>query len=91
MTAPSMHACIPAQLPPAWAPHGGHPPPSLPPSLPPLSAAVQEMLAMVPQPVQAVLMCYPITDETEAAAKKGGQGGAPHRDVPQSPHASVAP
>ena len=46
---------------------------------------------MVPQPVQAVLMCYPITDETEAAAKKGGQGGAPHRDVPQSPHASVAP
>ena len=40
---------------------------------------------MVPQPVQAVLMCYPITDETEAAAKKGGQGGAPHGGVPQSP------
>lgn len=31
----------------------------------------EEMLAMVPQPVQAVILCYPITDDTEAAAKQG--------------------
>jgi hypothetical protein len=31
----------------------------------------QELLAMVPQPVKAVIMCYPITDATEAAAAAG--------------------
>ena len=35
--------------------------------------AYQEMLGMVPQPVLAVLMCYPITAETEAEAKRGGE------------------
>lgn len=34
----------------------------------------EEMLAMIPQPVQAVIMCYPITDSTEAAAKQGMKG-----------------
>lgn len=36
---------------------------------------VQELLAMVPQPVVAVVMCYPITDESDALAKTGVFGG----------------
>lgn len=36
-----------------------------------MTLALQELLAMVPQPVLAVLMCYPITDDTEAAAEAG--------------------
>ncbi|KAF5837710.1 peptidase C12, ubiquitin carboxyl-terminal hydrolase [Dunaliella salina] len=30
----------------------------------------EELLAMVPKPVHAVILCYPITPETEAAAKQ---------------------
>lgn len=32
----------------------------------------QELLAMVPQPVLAVILCYPITSDSDAAAEKGG-------------------
>eukprot|EP00983_Pelagomonas_calceolata_P051149 1142285-Pelagomonas_calceolata.AAC.7 len=31
----------------------------------------EELLTMVPKPVHAVILCYPITPETEAAAKQG--------------------
>ncbi len=37
----------------------------------PLCALSQDLLAMVPQPVKALIMCFPITDETDAAAAKG--------------------
>eukprot|EP00955_Chlamydomonas_euryale_P082154 363680-Chlamydomonas_euryale.AAC.7 len=42
----------------------------------PCRALFQELLAMVPQPVLAVLMCYPITDDTEAADKAGACAAA---------------
>lgn len=37
----------------------------------PLAALPQELLTMVPRPVVAVLLLFPITDETEAARKQG--------------------
>jgi hypothetical protein len=36
-----------------------------------LHTALQELLEMVPKPVKAVLMCFPITEEIEKAAKAG--------------------
>lgn len=33
--------------------------------------AVQDLLAMLPQPVIALLLLFPITDESEAASKAG--------------------
>lgn len=38
---------------------------------PATAASTQELLAMVPQPVVAVIMCYPITAQSDAAAKQG--------------------
>lgn len=32
---------------------------------------MQELLSMVPTPVLAVLMCFPVTEESDAAAKAG--------------------
>jgi hypothetical protein len=32
---------------------------------------LQDLLAMVPQPVVAVILCYPITAESDAAQKAG--------------------
>jgi hypothetical protein len=34
-------------------------------------AHLQELLEMVPKPVKAVLMCFPITADIEKAAKAG--------------------
>jgi ubiquitin carboxyl-terminal hydrolase L3 len=34
----------------------------------------QELLAMVPQPIKALLMCFPVSDEIDAAAKQGALG-----------------
>lgn len=36
-----------------------------------LLAATQEMLSMVPQPVQALILCFPVTQVTDAVAKSG--------------------
>lgn len=54
-----------------WLPANAGPSPALMPgSLPP----PQELLAMVPRPVAAVLLLFPITPDTEAARKQGGRG-----------------
>ena len=47
------------------------PPLSVPPPAPP-PPRLQDLLAMVPRPVAAVLLLFPITESTEAARKQGG-------------------
>ena len=49
-----------------------------------LCVYMQDLLSMVPQPVLAVIMCYPITKQSEAAAKQGGRqvGGSISRSAP---------
>ena len=39
----------------------------------PAAPCVQDLLAMVPRPVLAVIMCYPITKEVDEAAQAGGR------------------
>ncbi|KAG1668524.1 hypothetical protein FOA52_012118 [Chlamydomonas sp. UWO 241] len=48
-----------------------------------------ELLAMVPQPVLAVLLCYPITDDTEAAMKAEDAASACSPGTPTNGPGSV--